>query len=488
MFFVREDKIMKKSILIELLSKFSIKETKEFSEYISSPFFNKNQSIIKLYSYLRLQYPLFEKENIEKKAVFQRIFPNVKYNDGFMRTLIFGLCTLAENYLSYTRYKSSYFRDKTFLLYELNDRQVDRLLEKNIKSFSKKLDSVIIKDNEYYYDKYNFENEKYLFYFRKKPDVFEKIIKETDLTGMIDYMTCSYISTIIGDYTRLFNLKNIYEFDFDFSKFEKFYNIIKDERYNSIPCVIVSYYELMLFIKNDDLTVFYELKKLLGEYEHVLDKDHVYNIYVNLINYCNRNIRNGHQELQREVFEIYKQGLESKILPYHGTVHFRFYTTVAETALNLSEFEWTQNFINNYKDHLPEDIRENTFNYANAMYEFAAGNFGKSLEILSRISYNDVYHKIKCKCLLAMLYYELRYNDQLLSHIDSFNHFIINDRFLNKERKKNYSNFIRFVKKIERIRQYTLIENAEELKKKINADIKLYYKDWLLKKIAEIKQ
>jgi hypothetical protein len=185
------------------------------------------------------------------------------------------------------------------------------------------------------------------------------------------------------------------------------------------------------------------------------------------------------------VFEIYKQGLDSKILPYHSTVHFRFYTTVTETALELSEFEWTQNFINSYKDLLPEDIRENTFNYANAMYEFAAGNFSISLEILSKISYNDVYHKIKCKCLLAMLYYELGYNDQLLSHIDSFNHFIINDRFLNKERKKYYSNFIRYIKKIERIRQYSLYDNTEAQKKKITADNTLYYKDWLLKKLDE---
>jgi uracil phosphoribosyltransferase len=168
-------------------------------------------------------------------------------------------------------------------------------------------------------------------------------------------------------------------------------------------------------------------------------------------------------------------------------VHFRFYTTVTETALILSEFEWAQNFINSYKDKLPEDIRENTFNYANAMFEFAAGNFSTSLEILSKISYNDVYHKIKCKCLLAMLYYELGYNDQLLSHIDSFNHFIINDRFLNKERKKYYSNFIRYIKKIERIRQYNLFDNIEAQKQKITTDNTLYYKDWLLKKLDEFK-
>ena len=94
-----------------------------------------------------------------------------------MRTLISGLSAIAENYLSYTRYKNSFYKDKTFLLYELNDRQLDRQIEKNLKNIERKLDAEKVKDYEYYLDKYNLENEKYLYYIRKRPDVYEKIVK-----------------------------------------------------------------------------------------------------------------------------------------------------------------------------------------------------------------------------------------------------------------------------------------------------------------------
>lgn len=479
---------MKKSILIEILSGLSHKEVREFSEYVSSPFFNKNQSIIKLNNYLRIQHPVFDKDEIEKRKVFQELFPKVKYNDGFMRTLIFGLSALAENFLSYTRYKNSFYKDKTFLLYELNDRRLDRHLEKNIKLITRKLESEKVRDSEYYLDKYNLENEKYLYYFRNKPDVYEKIVKKTKLKEMADYLSIFYYSCIIGDYTRLYNLRNIYNFDFDTSQTDKYLDIPKDASLRKVPCVMISYYELMLFAESDDISYFFKIKELLELYEDTLDKDHVYNIYINLINFCSRKITAGYAELEHEVFALYKRGLEKNIFPFHGTTHFRFYTTVTETALKLREFEWAENFISEYKNRLPEKIRENSYNYAKALYDFETGNYTEALETLSVVKYNDVYHKLKCKCLIAMLYYELGYTVQLLSHIDAFNHFIMNDKLLNKERKRIYSAFIKYLKKVDSVRLFFNKANFGKLWSKIETDNDVYNKKWLLKKMEEIAQ
>ncbi|HMQ78905.1 MAG TPA: hypothetical protein PKE39_08455 [Ignavibacteria bacterium] len=479
---------MKKSILIEILSGFSHKEVREFSEYVGSPFFNKNQSIIKLNNYLRIQHPVFDKNEIEKRKVFQELFPKVKYNDGFMRTLIFGLSALAENFLSYTRYKNSYYKDKTFLLYELNDRHLDRHLEKNIKLISRKLESEKVRDSEYYLDKYNLENEKYLYYFRKKPDVFEKIVKKTKLSEMTDYLSTFYYSCIAGDYTRLCNLKNIYNFEFDTRRLDKFLNLLSEETLNKTPCVLISYYELMLFKNRGDVSYFYKIKEQLEVNENTLEDDHVYNIYINLINFCNRKIAEGHKELETEVFELYRKGLEKKIFPFRGILHFRFYTTVTETALKLGEYDWSLYFINSYKNRLPAEIRENSYNYARALYDFETGNFTESLETLSLVKYNDVYHKLKCKCLTAMLFYELGYTVQLLSHIDAFNHFIMNDKLLNKDRKKLYSAFIKYLKKIDSVRLFFNSGNFESLWAKIETDNSVYNKKWLLKKMEEMAQ
>jgi hypothetical protein len=48
---------MHKSNLFEILNTFTLKEFKEFGEYIRSPFFNKNESVKKLYYYVKKYYP-----------------------------------------------------------------------------------------------------------------------------------------------------------------------------------------------------------------------------------------------------------------------------------------------------------------------------------------------------------------------------------------------------------------------------------------------
>ncbi len=475
-------------MLIELLSALTSKEIRDFSDFVSSPFFNKNQSLIKLCNYLKLQHPFTNKDLLEKRKVFASIFPLLPYNDGFMRSLIFGLSSLAENYISYAEYKNSYYKDKTFLLCGLNDKKLNRQFEKNIKSVTRLLEKEKIRNNEYYYDSYNIENEKYLFYFRTKPDVYEKILKNTKLNEMSDHLAVYYYTSIISHYTRLFNLKKIYNIDFDLSGIRNIPDISKDNKLNKVPCLLVSYYELMLFVKSGEPAIPLKIKDLIEIHEDTLDKDQLYNIYINLINYFSRKAALGESGAEREVFELYKKGIEKNILPYHGMAQFRFYTTVTETAIKAGEISWADNFIVKFKNYLPQNIRENTYSYAKTIYEFATGDFVSALERLSVIKYNDVYHKLKCKCLTAMLYYELGYEVQLLSHFDAFSHFIMNDKLLNTERKKAYSAFMKYLKKIDSIRLFYNHNAFIKVRNKLEEEQAVYSKEWLLKKLNLLKK
>ena len=98
---------MLKSNLLEILRNFSNTELKDFGEYVRSPFFNKNVSTIKLYDYLRKFSPDFDDKKLEKEYTYNKIFAGAHYNDGFMRTIMFNLSKLAEDYLAYSKFKKS---------------------------------------------------------------------------------------------------------------------------------------------------------------------------------------------------------------------------------------------------------------------------------------------------------------------------------------------------------------------------------------------
>ena len=109
---------MIKSSLLEILRTFSLKEYREFGEYVISPYFNKNEAVIKLYDYIRLHFNDIGSDKFEKEKVFSEIFPNVEYNDGFMRTIMFNLTQLAEDFLAYNNYKTNGINEELHLIKE----------------------------------------------------------------------------------------------------------------------------------------------------------------------------------------------------------------------------------------------------------------------------------------------------------------------------------------------------------------------------------
>ena len=429
---------MDKSILIELLRKFSQKEMKEFGEYVSSPFFNKNHSVIKLYKYLRKQYPDFESRKLNKEYVYGKIFPKAVYNDGFMRTIMFNLANLAEDFLTFQRFKLYYFTEKKFLLYELNERELDRLFEKNMKIISKKLTDEQIKDADYYYNMYNIEYENLYYLGRTNLDKIESIVKKSDVENMFNHLTYFYLIHAMTHYTYFLNIMELYRFSFKTDVFEDILKILRAGSYLEVPAVSLSYNVLMLFLNEDDESHFYKTKVLLEKHEDEFNRYQINNAYLNLKNYCKRMILKGRENFLKELFEIYKIDIGKKTYTMLNDMSFRYYTDVVETALKLKEYSWVKEFIEKYMPSLTADSRENTYLYSLALYEFAMKNFEKSLELLSVVKYNDVYHKLKYRSLLLMLCYELDYGDLLLSHLDSFNHFLLNDTLISNERKIYY--------------------------------------------------
>src|SRR5258706_11180056 len=122
---------MNRSNLIVLLKQLDAKEFREFGELVHSPFFNKNQSAITLYEYLKKLYPDFPESSIEKEGVYSKIFHKAEYNDGFMRTVLFNLSALAEEYLRQVSLKKNGARSSMLLLEELNDRKLEKIFLKN---------------------------------------------------------------------------------------------------------------------------------------------------------------------------------------------------------------------------------------------------------------------------------------------------------------------------------------------------------------------
>ena len=122
----------------------SEEELQQFSDFLRSPFHNKNKNVIQLFEIIKKHYPFFKSDKIVKEKIFKKLFPGRKYNDVVMRILISDLIKLSEEYLSCLSFFKKTLEEKKHLLYELRERKLDTLYNKNFRLAESILENKIV--------------------------------------------------------------------------------------------------------------------------------------------------------------------------------------------------------------------------------------------------------------------------------------------------------------------------------------------------------
>lgn len=478
---------MEKSNLIKILKSLNPKEFKEFGEYVYSPFFNKNESVKKLYDYLKKHYPDFESSKIEKEIVHNKIFPGVDYNDDFMRMLIFNMTKLSEGYLAYLRMVNSEWEMKRMLTYELNERHLDKPMEKMMKKTLAELDKKKRKTSDWYLNKYYFQTENVSYLRRKYLNSFEKFLKEAPLENLHEEFTAYYLMTVLRMHNFLLNIKKIYKFEKEAASFEKAIDTLDQKFLNKAPLIEI-YYNLNMMLYYNEEKYFYAAKKKVFESEDLINPLDMLDILINLQNYCSRRIRRGEIKFAKEVFSLYKLEIERDLYGHYGFLHDILYKNTIELGMQVGETEWVKKFSEKYKKFLHPDVQEDVYSYGKAFIEFTEGNYEKTLEYLSRIKLYDINIKLEVKELSAKVYFEMKMEDMLYSLTDTFRHLIANSKVLTANRKTSNSNFIKYIKRLYKVNLHPDAGDVAEIKQMMKKEELLENRLWLNKKIEEIEK
>jgi len=476
---------MNSSTLIEIFKTFSSKEIREFEDFVSSPYYNKNKNVIILFKLIKNGYPDFKGEILTKEIAYRKIYKGAKYNDATMRTLIFYLQELAEKFLSLKNFENNKHSAETHLLLELNERDLNKVFEKNYKSASKELAKVKQKSVNYFYNKFliDFEN---LYYHNKiYHDRDEKYINKINIPEVFNNLTYFYLSRIYRYYLYHLNVKKKFNTHQKLNLFEELVYTHNTEEYKDVPVINVYYYCLMMSLKPEDEDYYHKAHELIKNNGAEFDQDDAIEFYINLENYCKRKMKAGRDEYVKELFSIYKDELKSKLYLFRGNMPELFYKSVMDTAIRLKEYDWAKKFILEYKKELPAPHREDTYLQCMGVYEFNVENYERALELISKIKFNEVYQKYDVKCLLNAIYYELNIFSSLESSIDTFRHFLKNDKIIPDERKVPYAVFNKNLLKLLKLKQKPDMEELELFYDNISEG-NYFNKEWLQSKAKEL--
>lgn len=477
---------MIKSSLIEAVRTFSPKEMKELGEFVNSPFYNKNENVIKLFDVIRKAYPEFEESKIEKTKVFRKIFHSKPYKDSTMRLLMYYLSEAVEKYLAISRFSRNEFGFKRSLASEFYERDLIKDYEKVINAHKNHLEKVKYKDEDYYMNNFIYLEENLNFLYLKYQGKYEKFLTKENLESVTNNLTYYYLLRVFKFYTVSLNTMSLYNIEIDTALFQNLLVNFDESSFSSMPLIDIYYHIILSFMEPDEEKHYFRIKELIVNNNDAIDRASQIDIFINLENYCHRKYRVGENKFLNESLQIYRLELERSLHLDRGYMSSQFYTSAVVTGCRLEEFEWVREFIEKYKKDLKKEWREPMYYYGLAFLENHTKNYEKALEHLAKVKADELYLKMDMRLLQCRIYYSLVWNMPLQSLLDTFKKTVHNNKHMKENRKEQFLKFIKYLNQLNNMRYKKDSTGLRELGSELEKEDYFPYKIWLSEEIDKV--
>jgi hypothetical protein len=220
----------------------------------------------------------------------------------------------------------------------------------------------------------------------------------------------------------------------------------------------------------------------VGKFPRAEAKD----MYVFALNYCIRKLNSGQLSYLNELFVLYKALIEREIIFEDGKLAPSDFKNIVTTGLRSGQLDWTEQFIQIYKDYLPAEHRQNTYIYNLAFLHYYRKEFSKALKLLQTAEFTDVFYQLDAKALLLRTYYELDETEPFLNLADAFTNYLKRNKQISDYQRTVYLNFVKYAKKLMLLRTGSRL-SLEAVRNELQELKQAASLQWLQEKAAEIR-
>lgn len=479
---------MENSKVIDLLKSLTVYEQKRFDKYLRSPFFNSNKHIVGLYNYITACLNKTSETELDKKQVFKKIFGNASYKEQQVSDLMTYLMRHLEDFLSYINFENKEFLKKSFLLNELSNRNKNKHFVSNVNEYQKKLNNSTAKEQDYYYANYLLKNVQDHFFIKQGVRKEDKSLQHKS-----DSFDTFFLIEKLKNLCEMISRKNIISVGFLIHMKNEVVNYIQSNKllFKEVPVLPVYYNTLLMLEEGQNKIHFQNLKKSLKNNVKYFSEDGARQIYGYAQNYCIQQINAGGAGFHAELFEIYKSLLESKLIFEDGFLSQSDYKNIVSVGLRLEKFEWTKKFIEQYKNTVALEFRENAYEYNLASYYYSSRDYKSALQLLQKVEFTDVFYHLGAKSMLLKMYYELEDVEPFYSLIDAFKVYLGRNKNISSAQRLSHQNLVKWAKRLFDFRLRGGTKNKgnkiiiDGMKSKINLEKQIANLQWLKEKAEE---
>ncbi|MEP7147202.1 MAG: hypothetical protein ABI792_09365 [bacterium] len=490
---------MLKSKAIDTLKTFSKEEYKRFQDFVASPYFNRSKRFVTLTTVLKKFLPQFNSEMLTEEYVYGKLYGKNKFSYSLMKNLMSEYLKLCESFLIHDRISQSLFTNTDNIISLMNEYQtrgLDKLFNIRLKSAEEQLASHKL-DSYFFEKKLEIVNFKLDYKFNKSSfktsmatDFFEKALLELCRITNSLYKNTNSIYYV----SKEFNLSMKNNLFFIFIQNIDINNILKIIKFSDEKdiYIIKIYLELIqLVLDQNNEKSFFNVKKLIFENINNFSNHERYSLLNLLRNYCIEKRHDNKLKFIDEGHEINLKMIEAidfekdKLDSLFGIL----YMGIVIYEAKRKNFTFAETFIDENASLLRKENKKDICGFTRSHLEFEKGNFENALNFLSNTdSFNMVYY-IGIKNLYLKIYYELGYYEEAFSILDTFKHYLDNNKMLKESVRSNLKNSIKLYSKLFRIRvqpeKYTDFD-VKMLEKYTESKNFESEKSWMIKKLNQL--
>ncbi len=470
---------MQKSKVYSILQYFDKYQQNSLRKYIQSPYFNKHEVLIKLFELLITNLNDTPESPLEKEVLWSSLITDKAYDDVRFRKLNSDLLKLVESFLAQQVYEENPLHQATYLIEAVGNTKMEKLYKSTMRTARRLSKQQYFKPSNFYFYQYQIEKN---YYDLENSELRRESI--TNYEAIIKNLDSFYLAEKLRWYTSILSRKSFVNYNYNLLFIDEIIDHIKKYNYDKTPPVAI-YFQIYLTQKESQIEEHYfKLKELIEAHSLLFPIDEANEIYSHAINYCISKVNQGKDNFLYEFLDINEDLLRKEIL-IDGELSPWKFQNIVTISLRVGNYDWTENFINQYKNKLPEIYKENAVTFNLARLYFYQKKHDKVLPLLQTVEYEDIGYNLNSKAMLLGTYYELDEIDSLYSFTDTFRVFLNRNKNITQKRKKSYLNLIKYVRKLARLIPGDK-KAVQQLKLEIEQASEVNSKKWLKEKIEEL--
>ena len=462
------------SKLITLYNSLDKTEKVQLWKFIQSPFHNKHDKILQLFEIIRNKK--LSKDPIpSNEALYRALYPEKPYDDLKMRHLKSILFQKMEHFLAYSRIMSHGPMLQLQVLEAYKAKGMDKHFSSALRSAEKLVSKASLKSLDSHF--YNFQNE--LVSFDTQTENSQKVKEQ--IQNISDDLDIYYFSIKLRTACSLLSYQKVFMSVTQLPMTSEVIDQIERRNLKLVPAIGI-YYHIYYAHTSGEVEMHYPMiKRYLKEWEKEFNIRELRTLYEFAINICRGQVNTGNRIYLREILSLYQSALKANVLIENDILPAKTYINIVKTGLQLKELEWTEQFIHDYRSHLPAEFRDSLYKNNLAKLYFTQREFNKAIDTLSSTQSTDIVIDLDSQVVRVKSFFEmknLKLAENQLHNIDKY----LKNRKAPGYQKKNFSNFINFTQRTMELGTGDELRRAR-LIADINSAEVLTEKEWLLDKL-----